>query len=340
MANTVYSGACTTQTGTVQYYSVVGGPITRYSGLYSIPSISEIYPGCTAGTTYKIYPSASMTGFPTSFTSSSMYKSHFGVLYSCTSCADGYELVDNTAPYEYRYNSETVSCTSLTDVSVLKVCKKSGDSGGGTTTPTCTPSNCAPGAWTTYNTAYVRRTYRWCSSSTICSESVQYACNVGYYGNAGSSTATGCVACPPFFAGGTTYETTSNAVAQTSTDACFIKAVGNTTEFDDGTGTFVFYPYDQPTHYCYYKLGKCADYTWACATTSGTVYSVVNGTKTHNSSGQYCWCNANGKSFFATNLSSASTCATSCINVCQNAMTGFSGNAYTAMVSLDSLGCF
>ena len=43
-------------------------------------------------------------------------------------------------------------------------------SGGGTT---CTASNCSPSAWTAYATGYERRTYRYCSTSTKCTSSIQ-----------------------------------------------------------------------------------------------------------------------------------------------------------------------
>lgn len=258
---------------------------------------------------------------------------------TCLTCNDGYELADTTLPV--LFNNGNSACTSINSSYDIKYCAKNSD----VTDPEetrCTAENCVSDTgWKHHDLTYVKRTLRQCGADGVtCIESTQYACNQGYYGNAGSDTATGCVACPPYFVNGTSYETTSTVTAHTSIDACFIKAVGDTTEFKDHKGTYVLTPYNSMATMCYYNLGNCNDYSWACTTNSGTAFSVVSGDKANDTSGQYCWCNANGNSFFMTNLGSASTCASSCVTACQNAMVGHVGNGYQAMVSLDALGCF
>ncbi|HIS71043.1 MAG TPA: hypothetical protein IAD02_03600 [Candidatus Enterousia intestinigallinarum] len=104
-------------------------------------------------------------------------------------------------------------------------------SGGGTT---CTASNCSPSAWTAYATGYERRTYRYCSTSTKCTSSIQYRCAAGYYGRTinGSS---GCTCCP---------NSGSSVAGSTVITSCYLPS-GTT-----GTDTSGTYTY---TADCYYS---------------------------------------------------------------------------------------
>lgn len=327
-ANAYTSYVCDEIAACATYYTANGGS----TPVSSVPDVNSYVDSDVCGNPVWVHVQANPTNLNTS-------SGGCVLIPTCTYCHDGYELTDVALPL--LFNNGESACTSVTSAYDIKYCSKISD----TTEPEqtrCSSENCVSDAgWTYHNTTYVKRTRRQCGADGVtCLEFPQYACNQGYYGNSGSDTATGCVACPPYFLNGTSHATTSLATAYDGIDACFVKAVGDLTEFTDDRGTFVFTPYDGATNYCYYDLGNCEHYSWACTTSSGTAFSVVSGTKTNEASGQYCWCNANGNSFFMTNLGSASTCASSCVSACQNAMVGHAANGYQAMVSLDDLGCY
>lgn len=336
---TVYSGTCYSRSGApgngylvVDYFTT-----TPYNGPTDLPSITTVYPVCTNGTRYYIYPSPSGNLNTSEF---DVFGS-FGVIYSCTACADGYELALAPGPYVYGI-SDMVSCTSFTNINNIQTCVPKAS--GGTT---CTSSNCVSSDWVTYNDAYITRTARSCTDSTTCTETIQYGCNYGYYKTSGSSayltSASGCSKCPSYVVNGTSYTTTTAIRDADTVQSCVVDAVGGVTEFQDASGTFVMAaPYGMeatPPNYCTFSLGNCAGYTAVCSTTSGTSYSVLTGTMANSTSGTYCWCNANGKRFMVANMGSYSTCAPSCKSACLTALTGFEANGWSPMVSLTDLGC-
>ena len=335
-ATTVYSGTCYSRNGAPSngYFVVEYDTSSPYSSTISLPSISTVYPVCTNGTQYIIYPSPSGN---LNTSGSDIYGS-FGVIYSCTACATGYELALRTGPYVYGH-SDQVSCTSFTNINNIQTCVPKAS--GGTT---CTSSNCVSSDWSVHtNNAYLKRTVRSCTDSTTCSETIKYTCNYGYYGILNESTsASGCTKCPPYILNGTQYPTTTPSIGLDNISACYVVADAEITEFTDTSGTFVMAAPYGPTadqRRCSYSLGNCTNYTAVCSTTSGTAYSVLTGTMANSTSGTYCWCNVNGKRFMASNMGSYSTCAQSCKSACTVALTGFEANNWSPMVSLTDLGC-
>ena len=341
-ADVLYTGSCYDSEAYSQYYWLVDyATLTPYTSTTSIPSVSTVNMYCTAGTKHKLQPVN-----PPSFDGSEICNS-LGVVWSCTACADGYELQTLPGPFNWGGYEDSVSCTSLTNLTV-QTCVKSADTDTGTTTPTCTSSNCASSAWANHSTGYLTRTYRSCSSDgTTCNESTQYTCAKGYFGTSSSypaifTSASGCGKCPLHFStkdGGTYETTTAVGYGMNSVSGCYVVATGDVTEFTDASGTYVFTPYSNPTEYCYYDFGSCSGYTTACTTSSGTMYAVVSGTKTHSASGTHCWCNVNGKSFYFASQSTAAACASNCSSMCANAVFGFAANGYIPMVSWSDLGC-
>lgn len=339
-AATVFSGACynTTARHSKYYYANYSGNLgNAYSSSEEVDISTYSSGTCTAGTQYIIQ--ASPNGQTIDYGS---METSLARIYSCTACADGYELATSNGPFIYG-NTDTIQCNSLLNLTVQE-CVKKNDGGGGTT---CTSSNCVSSDWVTYNNAYIKRTARSCTDSTTCTSTIQYGCNYGYYKTSGSSayltSASGCSKCPPYTVNGTSYATTTAMRDAVNVQSCVVDAVGGVTEFQDASGTFVMAaPYGMeasPPNYCIFSLGNCAGYTAVCSTISGTIYAVVSGTKTNSTSGTYCWCNANGKSFMVANMNSYSTCAQNCKGGCQTAFVGHSGNNYNPMVSYTALGC-
>ncbi len=342
-ATTLFSGTCYKATASgAKYYVATHGSAGSSATAFSwanLPNAQSMDPNCTAGTYYRILPYGSYNSSGTDL------EGAVGVVFSCTACADDYTLTLKSAPFTYGSFNYQITCTTVTNLEAYQ-CKYSGTSGGGTTTG-CNSSNCASDTtWQPYvdsdATQYVYKKIRSCASDGVtCNETTQYACYKGYYGNAGSTTKTGCVACPLYFVNGATYPTTTVDHAAPSINACYVKATGNVTKFNDASGTFVFTPYTQATDYCYYDLGNCSTYKPACSAVTGTTMTVVSGTKTHLIAGdaKNCWCNANGKSFLVTSFSRSSQCIESCPSACQNAFVGHAANGYQPLISLDDLGC-
>ena len=339
-AATVFSGACynTTARHAKYYYVNYSGNLGNAYSSDEEVDISTYSSGtCTAGTQYIIQASTNGQTIDYGNMETSLAR-----IYSCTACADGYELATSNGPFIYG-NTDKIQCNSLLNLTV-QVCVKKNDGGGGTT---CTSSNCVSSDWVTYNNAYIKRTARSCTNSTTCTSTIQYGCNYGYYKTSGSSayltSASGCSKCPPYNVNGTSYATTTAMRDAINVQSCVVDAVGGVTEFQDASGTFVMAaPYGMeatPPKYCMFSLGNCAGYTAVCSTISGTTYAVVSGTKANSTSGTYCWCNANGKSFMVANMNSYSTCAQNCKGGCQAAFVGHSGNNYNPMISYTALGC-
>lgn len=308
-----------------------GAPYNNTKYTHSqIPAVSTVIKGCASGTYHKVLPLTSPS------TTSDIYGSQ-GLVYTCTSCATGYELQAVSGPFVYGSANYQMNCPTVSVGADIQTCVAK--------PVICTASNCASDTtWTAHSTGYVKRTARSCPSPyEECVETVQYACDYGYYGNTGSTSASGCSPCPKYKmaytnpeTGGPTvsmYAATTFVIGAASTESCYVKAEG----IRDNTGIYTLG--QSSNSLCYYDLGNCANWTAVCSTTKpASSHAVVSGTKTQSASGTYCWCNVNGKSF-APNTTAQTSCNSVCKNMCANSMIGWEGNAYTPMVSHTSLGC-
>ncbi len=338
-SGTVYSGVCATssQNSNKGYYVVDYFSDAAPYQISAIPSISTVYKGCTAGTYYKILPQN--YNFPTS----SAFYGTSGIVYSCSSCVSGYELQTISGPFLYAdvsSGSNEVMCTSVSGATI-KYCVPSGSSSG-----TCSSSNCVSGNWYSHSTGYVSRDYRYCSSGTCVTET-QYACDYGYFGNSGSTSASGCTKCPPLRlafknletgnVGYHDYPTTTPYVAMTSLTGCYVIAEPNVTEFVDTAGTFVMGDgYGSLTNSCYLSYGQCNNVVPVC---NKNTASGIQGIQTAASGGTVCWCNIpqTGKSFkHFDSAACSSACTTS---ACLQRIMGHSASGYAPTVSLTDLGC-
>ncbi len=339
-AGELYSGSCyQTSAAPSKGYYLAGqnniGPSTNYQK-YSDVSVTLTDLNCASGTAYAIQP----INFAAP-TSSALYGA-LGIVHVCDTCNSGYKLETFSGPFIYGNGTDSIRCQSLTNLTV-KRCIKESSGGSGATTGSCNASNCVTDtSWTTHSAGYVKKTVRTCSADkTTCNEQVYYACNYGYWGkNGGNLTAaSGCVACPPYMINGTSYETTTDAIGVDNVTGCYVKAQSGVTTFTDSIGTFKFFDYDQTR--CYYDLGNCSNYAPVCTTTSGTGYKVVSGTKTNSTADNagYCWCNANGKSFFVANMGNKSVCNNSCQDACNSAFIGHNATSWQPIVSVADLGC-
>ena len=330
----VYSGQChqTTAEPNNGYWLVGQSVMTPYEA-GEIPGVSTYNPYCTSGTRYKILPYDGTTG-AWDFGEDSELFGTMGVMYSCTACASGYELTTDYGPFLFG-NTSQVSCTSILNTTI-KTCTPINNSG---TTGSCTSSNCVSDtAWTTYNATYLKKTNRSCSSDkTTCNETTIYKCNQGYYGKNTQTKPNGCNECPKYIVGTTRYATTTPSQGATTVEQCYVVAEDGVTEFTDDTGIYVMSPYSVPLNACYYDLACTV--TPVCSTTSGTINSIVSGTKTNSTSGTYCWCNVNSKSFMRVNFSTYEHCNSGCLAACHTAMVGFSASNWNPLVDLSSLGC-